>query len=170
MPPGEETLSARLRCLRPTRADEPDYAALLLEPDVQRWLRPPPLAPMGPADPGDLLTHDLAHWDDHGYGPWVLRDRRTGAFVGRGGMCWTTATGSFAVELPWAIVPARWGEGLATEAARAAVAQARALELEEVVSFTVPGNLPSRRVMEKAGLRLAGPLQHAGVEHVLYRL
>lgn len=163
-------LTDRLRCLRPVPADEAGYTAMLLDPAVQRWLRPPPLTPMRPRDPLDLLERDIDHWRGHGYGPWVLRDRETDDFVGRGGLCWTTATGTFAVELPWAIVPARWGEGLATEAARAAVARARELELDDVISFTVPANLPSRRVMEKAGLHLVGPLQHADVEHVLYRL
>ena len=170
MAPGQETLTARLRCLRPVPADEADYTAMLLDPEVQRWLRPPPLPRMRPRDPLDLLERDQEHWSTHGYGPWVLRDRHTDAFVGRGGLCWTTATGAFAVELPWAIVPARWNEGLATEAALAAVARSRELELDDVVSFTVPANAASRRVMEKAGLHLVGPLEHAGVEHVLYRL
>jgi RimJ/RimL family protein N-acetyltransferase len=51
------------------------------------------------------------------------------------------------------------------------------LGLEEVVSFTVPGNVPSRRVMEKIGMTRdpAGDFDHpsagAGSErHVLYRI
>jgi RimJ/RimL family protein N-acetyltransferase len=63
-------------------------------------------------------------------------DAVDGAFIGRGGLNWTTVADEFAVELPWALRPALWGAGLATEAARAAVAWAHDLEIEEVVSFT----------------------------------
>ena len=42
---------------------------------------------------------------------------------------------------------------MATEGARAAVEQAFGeLGLSEIVSFTVPGNVRSRRVMEKLGM------------------
>jgi RimJ/RimL family protein N-acetyltransferase len=154
---------------RPTSGDLAHYERLLLDPAVGAHLRPPPLQPFDDAAVADLLRADLAHWAAHGFGPWLLEDP-AGAFVGRGGLAWTTVGGEFAVELPWAIVPERWGEGLATEAARAAIAWARALGLEEVVSFTLPGNAASRRVMEHAGLRLDSEIEHAGLAHVLYRL
>ena len=74
------------------------------------------------------------------------------------------------MELAWALLPARWSAGFATKAARAAVAAARELTLPDVVAFTLPHNTASRRVMEKAGLRFAGEVEHAGLPHVLYRL
>ncbi len=75
-----------------------------------------------------------------------------------------------AVELPWALVPERWNEGLGTEAAVAAVETARRLGLSEVVALTLRTNTASRRVMDKAGLRLMEEIQHAGLPHLLYRL
>ena len=39
-----------------------------------------------------------------------------------------------------------------------------------VVSFTLPGNLASRRVMEKLGFRFERETTYAGLPHVLYRL
>jgi len=165
-----ETLTARLRCRRPTPGDAAAYRALLLDPAVQRWLRPPPLRPMRPEQAEEILARDVRHWAEHGYGPWLLRDRTTDALVGRAGLSWTTATGEFAVELAWALRPDRWGTGLATEAAQAAVARARALGIDEVVAFTLPANVASRRVMEKAGLRYERDFEHVGLPHVLYRL
>ena len=49
-----------------------------------------------------------------------------------------------------------WGKGFATEGARFILRGAfEEIRLEEVYSFTTPGNMRSRRVMEKLGLRRA---------------
>ena len=160
----------RLLARRPRAADAALYRELLLDERVRSWLRPPPLPPMTDEDPDELLADDIQHWADHGFGPWVLLDRDTGAFLGRGGLAWTIVGGRLRVQLPWAIVPSRWGEGLATEAALAAVDEARRMGLEEIVAFTLPDNTPSRRVMDKAGLKHIGEVEHAGLAHVLYGL
>ena len=44
------------------------------------------------------------------------------------------------------------------------------LDLEEVVAFTLPDNIASRRVMEKAGFAYDRDIQRAGLPHVLYRI
>ena len=43
------------------------------------------------------------------------------------------------------------------------------LGLLEIVAFTLPDNIASRRVMEKAGFRYERDIVHAGLPHVLYR-
>lgn len=83
-------------------------------------------------------------------------------------------------DIGWRLAPAYWGKGLAGEAARACLAYGfDELELDEIVSFTVPENLRSRAVMEKLGMREdtgggfahpALPLEHRLSRHVLYRL
>jgi RimJ/RimL family protein N-acetyltransferase len=163
-----ERETARLTCRRPRPEDEPAYRALLTAPEVNAWLRPPPLAPYDEGSSAQRLGDDLRHWDRHGFGPWMLVERATATSVGRGGLAWTTVVGEQVVEVAWAIQPARWGEGLATEAARAALEVAADLGLE-VVSFTQPGNAASRRVMERLGLRLDREIEHRGLPHVLYR-
>src|SRR5262249_22713818 len=84
------------------------------------------------------------------------------------------------VEIGWRLAAACWGQGFATEGARAALAFGfQTLALAEIVSFTVPANLRSRRVMEKLGMthhprddfdhpRL--PEGHWLSRHVLYRI
>jgi len=42
--------------------------------------------------------------------------------------------------------------------------------LTEVVSFTLPHNTASRRVMEKLGFDFEREFYHASLPHVLYRL
>lgn len=68
-----------------------------------------------------------------------------------------------AVEIGWRLARRHWGLGFASEAAwtclRCAFAQ---LHLDEVVSFTTEGNLPSQKVMQAIGMvqDLAGSFEH----------
>ena len=103
--------------------------ALLLDPDVSRWLRPSPEAPFTRSEADSWLTGDRRHWEERGFGPCLLCDRADDSFVGRGGLRWTEVAGERCVELTYALVSERWGQGLATEAARAAVSWAQRLDL-----------------------------------------
>jgi RimJ/RimL family protein N-acetyltransferase len=83
------------------------------------------------------------------------------------------------VEIGWRIAVSHWNQGFATEGARECIRYAfDELALAEVVAFTVPANLRSRRVMQKLGMshnpaddfdhpRL--PEDHPLRRHVLYR-
>jgi ribosomal-protein-alanine N-acetyltransferase len=83
------------------------------------------------------------------------------------------------VEIGWRLAAEFWNRGYATEAAREAMRFGfEELRLTEIVSLTVPANLPSRRVMEKIGMvrnpddDFDHPLVPEGNpmrQHVLYR-
>ena len=163
-------VTARIAGRRRAGRDVEHYRTLLLEPEISEWLQPAPLPPVDENDPPSLLRRDRLHWAEHGFGPWVMSERRSGEFLGRAGLEWTSLADERVLSVSWAIVPWRWGEGLATEAGQAAIETASELGLAEVVSFTLPQNVASRRVMEKIGLRRAGEARHAGLPHVVYRL
>jgi RimJ/RimL family protein N-acetyltransferase len=84
------------------------------------------------------------------------------------------------VEIGWRLAAEHWGRGYATEGARVALEYGfQTLGLGEIVSFTVPGNLRSRRVMERIGMvhnpaddfdHPALPEGHRLRRHVLYRI
>lgn len=155
----------------PRGSDEEGYRELLLSPQVNRWLRPPPAAPFIDPDPGLWLARDITHWRRHGFGPWVLADRESHSFIGRCGLSYVPAeNGRHALELSWAIVPSRWGEGLATEAALVAMDAAAGLGADEVLAFTLEANHASRRVIEKIGLAPAGEVKRAGLPHLAFAL
>lgn len=160
----------RLLLRVPANEDEQNYRSLLLDPQVNRWLRPAPLPVLCDPDPGLWLARDIAHWRHYGFGVWALYDRDSQQFVGRCGIAHTTLHEQQVVELAWALIPPRWGAGLASEAARAALSRARKLGIDEVVSFTIPTNLASRRVMEKIGLRYESEIERAAIVHLMYRL
>ena len=61
------------------------------------------------------------------------------------------------VELGYGVNPPMWGRGYATEAARALVSWARKLPwLRRIISACAADNLPSIRVLEKAGFTRTG--------------
>ncbi|HWC47853.1 MAG TPA: GNAT family N-acetyltransferase [Solirubrobacterales bacterium] len=168
MPAGERQ-TARLLARPPTADDRALYHAHFTRPEIESWLRPSPLPPFTAQVIDELVEGDQVHWQDHGFGPWVLIEKETGAFCGRGGLAWTTVEGIAEVELPWSIEPDFHGQGLATEAAIAACEHARDLELEQVVALILPANLPSQRVAEKAGFDQDAEIVHAGLPHLLFR-
>jgi [ribosomal protein S5]-alanine N-acetyltransferase len=162
-----ETSRLVLERLRDDHGEE--LFKLLLDPRVGRTLWP------GQGPPTELdalagLASKIEHWERYGFGLWLARDRATGEMVGRGGLQHTYVSYLAAVEAAWAILPERWGEGLGTELAGAAVeAGLGELRLPEIVAFTLPDNIASRRVMEKTGFRYDCEIVHAGLPHVLYR-
>jgi [ribosomal protein S5]-alanine N-acetyltransferase len=160
----------RLRCerLRPDHA--PELERLLLDPRVAGTLWPHRQPPT-PEDAESSLIARCTHWELFGFGLWLARDRETGQMVGRGGLQHTDVAGLREVEAGWAIVPERWGQGLATELAQAAVSVAfEDLRLPRLVAFTLPENIASRRVMEKVGFRYEREVEYVDLPHVLYRL
>ncbi|HEX7336647.1 MAG TPA: GNAT family N-acetyltransferase [Gemmatimonadales bacterium] len=116
------------------------------------------------------LERNLAHWAQHGFGLWVLRDRASGTPIGRAVLRHLQVGDDDEVEVGYGFMPDYWGRGLATEITLACLEIARdPLGLESVVAITLPSNVASQRVMEKAGLQYQRQITHEGVLHVLFR-
>jgi RimJ/RimL family protein N-acetyltransferase len=141
---------------------------------VRLWSDPEVMATMGGPKDEATVRADTAkwarHWNEHGYGLWVLFDAETGAPVGRGGLAVTEVDGRAETEVAYALFPQWWGRGLATEIALASVDAAGDAGLTEVVGMTLPTNVASQRVLERVGFVRAGQTTHGGTVHVLYRL
>ena len=100
-----------------------------------------------------------AQFEQHGFGPWVVDVDGVG-FVGFTGLLlprfhvdWMDDRAQPVVEVGWRLARSAWGHGYATEAARAAVAFGfDRVDLEEIVSLTLVGNLRSQAVMQRLGM------------------
>lgn len=117
------------------------------------------------------LAGTAEKWDRDGIGYWMFYEIATGEPVARGGLSRTTFDGRAEVEVGWTVAPQRWGEGFAAELGAGALAVAfRYLRLREVVAFTLPYNVASRRVIEKLHFvyEKTAPYKHYG-DHVLCR-
>ena len=170
-------LTPRLVLRQWRQADREPFAALNADAGVMRYFS----APLAREQSDQMVDRILAHWDTHYFGLFALERRDSGEFLGYTGLNIPRFESAFTpcVEIGWRIAAAHWNQGLATEAAQAALQYGfETLHLAEIVSFTVPANLPSRRVMEKIGMRedTAGAFEHPGLpefhplrRHVLYR-
>jgi [ribosomal protein S5]-alanine N-acetyltransferase len=116
------------------------------------------------------LERNLEHWVEYGFGIWILREPDSGALIGRAGLRHILVEQSDEVELAYALLPAWWGRGLGTTAARACVTIAREwVGLPSIVALVLPDNGRSRRVLAKAALLHERDVIHAGQPHLLYR-
>jgi RimJ/RimL family protein N-acetyltransferase len=123
-----------------------------------------------------------AHFEQRGYGLWAVEVVGGAAFIGFVGLAVPRFEAAFTpcVEIGWRLAAEHWGHGYATEGARAALVFGfEQIGLAEILSFTVPANARSRRVMEKIGMThderddFEHPLLAEGHRlrrHVLYRI
>ena len=170
MPASPRTQHLLLRAWRDE--DVAPFIEMSADPVVMEYL--PPAAE-------SWVAWARAHWDEHGFGQWVVEVPGEASFIGVVGLAVVGYEAHFtpAVEVAWRLVRAHWGRGYATEAARASLDYGFGeLGLNEIVALTVPANWRSRRVMERLGMSRsaqddfdhprvpAGPLRR----HVLYRL
>jgi RimJ/RimL family protein N-acetyltransferase len=134
-------------------------------------------------DESDMLVARIeAHFDRHGFGLWAVEIPDVAPFAGFIGLSIPGFDAPFTpcVEIGWRLAAEHWGRGYATEGALAVLAFGfETLKLDEIVSFTVPDNLRSRRVMERMGMvhdpaddfdHPVLPEGHRLRRHVLYRI
>jgi ribosomal-protein-alanine N-acetyltransferase len=172
----EQLLTPRLLLRRWVQADRPAFADLNADTRVMEHF--PSVLTRAESDAAaDRIEQ---HFERHGFGLWALEIPGVVPFAGFVGLAVPSFEAHFTpcVEIGWRLALEHWGFGYATEAAREVLDFAFAdLRLAEVVSFTVPNNQRSRRVMERIGMthnpaddfdhpHMRGPLRR----HVLYRI
>jgi RimJ/RimL family protein N-acetyltransferase len=104
----------------------------------------------------------------NGFSLWAVEVKETGEMIGVCGVVHIDGTGPD-VELVYEFQRSAWGQGFATEAARACLAAALGpLGLRRVVALAYPENAQSIRIMQKLGMRDAGTVDAYGHELVCY--
>jgi RimJ/RimL family protein N-acetyltransferase len=165
--------------LRPWRdADVEPWVALSADPRVMEHFP----RPYERAESEAGLVRIRARMDRDGYGWWPIEVKGGAAFAGVIVLQDIPFEAHFtpAIEVGWWLAHEHWGQGYATEGARAALDFAFGeLERSEVVAITTPVNVRSQRVMQRLGMTRdpADDFEHPGIEaghplrmHVLYRI
>ena len=177
--PSPRELRTRRTLLRDWRdSDLPAWVEMNADPEVRRWFSSISTADEALAEAGRVRSQIA----QRGWGMWALEIPGVLPFAGFVGLHVPTYEAPFmpAVELGWRLPRVAWGQGWASEAAAAAAAFAfEVLQLDALVACTVPGNAPSRRVMQRLGMshdpaddfdHPRVPSDHPFHRHVLYRL
>jgi RimJ/RimL family protein N-acetyltransferase len=112
-------------------------------------------SPLSTAESQAALTRIRHAIEAGGVGPWAVEIPNQAKFAGLVGLSSPTFEAAFTpcVEVVWRLFPDCWGRGIATEAARASLDFGfTTLELHEILAWTTPDNVASRKVMAKLGM------------------
>jgi ribosomal-protein-alanine N-acetyltransferase len=158
--------------LRPfTLDDAANHARIYAKPEVTRYLsRGPFLGEEAARRSRASLNLFIDHWKEHGFGVWAVIDRATGALIGQCGLKYLPDSPE--VEILYALDTPYWGQGVATEAAAAALRHGfESTRLERIVAVAMPEHRRSHRVMEKLGMTYEGMVEvYGGIRAVLYAI
>jgi RimJ/RimL family protein N-acetyltransferase len=163
--------------LRPWRdSDLAPFAEQNADPFVMRFL----LGPLSREESDAYVARARNDLIETGFCKWAVEAPGVAPFIGAVGLNRVRFEASFtpAVEVAWRLHRSYWGQGYATEAARAAIEDGfTRLGLTEIVALTTLSNVPSMRVMEKLGMTRTIEFDHPSVpegnplrRHILYRL
>jgi [ribosomal protein S5]-alanine N-acetyltransferase len=98
-----------------------------------------------------LIDHPIADYRKDGFGRGACILKSTGEQIGFAGLKYLEELGE--VDVAYRLLPAYWGQGLATEAAVASVHYGFVdLDLRGIIGLVMPKNIASMGVLEKAGL------------------
>jgi len=151
------TLETARLTLRPFReADATPLFELSQDPEVMRYVgdrRVPTLQESWRA-----IAGWLGHWALRGYGQWAIEERASGLLVGRAGIInpaeWPGPEVGYLLGRSW------WGQGYATEAARAAMEWGfREVGFDELISLIDPDNTASIAVATRLGETLRDEIE-----------
>ena len=125
-------------------------------PEVLRFVPDKPLLNVEQARQ-TLIDHPIADYRRYGFGRGACILKSTGEQIGFAGLKYLDELGE--VDVAYRLLPAHWGQGLATEVALASVRYGfAALGLKRIIGLVMPKNIASVRVLEKTGLRYSGTL------------
>jgi RimJ/RimL family protein N-acetyltransferase len=142
--------------LRRFRVDDADNLVNLdADPDVMRFVTGGVPTSRDEIE-NEVLPAFLGYYERYeGYGFWAVIEKATGEFLGWFHFRPRPDAVPGEVELGYRLRKSAWGKGYATEGARALIRKGfTELGVQRVVAEAMAVNIASRRVMEKAGLRL----------------
>jgi RimJ/RimL family protein N-acetyltransferase len=145
----------RLTLRRFTMADAGDLVSLDADPDVMRFVTGGIPTSREEIDT-EFLPAFLGYYQRYeGFGFWAAIEKATGEFLGWFHFRPREDGAPGEVELGYRLRKSAWGKGYATEGSRALIRKGfTKYGVQRVTAETMAVNQGSRRVMEKAGLKL----------------
>jgi RimJ/RimL family protein N-acetyltransferase len=162
------TLTTERLILRPFAEQDVDALhRVLSDRQVHRYF--PRTEPPSREQVEKIIARQLAHWEEHGCGWWAVVWREREELIGWCGLQFLPEFGE--TEVAYLLSRPYWGQGLATEAARAAARFGfQTLGLERLVAIAHVENAASQRVIEKLGMSFVEQLSLWGIECYRYSL
>ena len=140
----------RLR-LRELVSEDLEYLhAILSDPQTMKFYP----APYSSEGVQEWLTRNLGRYEDWGHALWAVELHETGEFVGQCGITYQSINDQLLPEIGYQFNRSQWGNGYATEAARACLVYGfEELGFGEIFIHTYVKNTPSQKVAERLGMK-----------------
>lgn len=165
---GMDILETSRVILRELRPDDVDALALVLSDAETMRFYPAPFDRTGVEG---WIFRNRARYQKDGHGLWAMILKSSGELIGDCGLTVQNIDGANEIEIGYHVRREHWGQGLATEAARACRALGFArLPVERIVSIIRPANLSSRRVAEKNGMTVWKEVMWHDLPHLVYAI
>lgn len=143
-----------------TPEDRPAFTALTYDPEVMKYVHDG--KPFTEEEVDATFARQARNLAEHGVCMGAMIEKESGRIVGVAGVQPLAQD----LEIGWWLAREVWGRGYATEAGGAAMAHVlETLARPRVVAIISPGNEPSRRVVERLGMRLDGRYTGAQLGH-----
>jgi len=150
-----------------TRHHLDDGIAIHCDPETNRF------NPFGPPTPErfEQALHDwISHWENYGFGYWAVSLKQAPEqVIGFGGIMDTAVGTQMGLNLYFRLSPKVWGQGIGSSIAEAGLQNAFIeRQRDAVLGLVRPKNLPSRKTLEKVGMRMVDTTNDVpGQEHSL---
>jgi [ribosomal protein S5]-alanine N-acetyltransferase len=150
-----------------TPDDAQSLALVLSDPDTMRFYP----APLDRAGVEMWISRNLQRYAEDGHGLCAMILKSSGDLIGDCGLTVQDVDGKNEIEIGYHVRRDLWGQGLATEAARACRDYGFArLPVERLISLIRPENFPSRQVAEKNGMSVWKEVVRKSLPHLVYRI
>jgi ribosomal-protein-alanine N-acetyltransferase len=154
--------------LREFAVDDVDALALVLsDPETMRFYP----APFDRAGVEEWIRRNQRRYSEDGHGLWAMVLKPTGEVIGDCGLTVQIVDGAKEIEIGYHVRRDLWGQGLATEAARACRDYGFVqFPVERIISLIRPENVSSRRVAEKNGMTAWKEVMWKDLRHFVYAI
>jgi RimJ/RimL family protein N-acetyltransferase len=162
-----EIETSRLRLRMFTHDDLDALSRITSDPEVMKYLGTS--GPRTKEKTQNTIDAILRHWNREGFGIFAVEHKADGRLIGWCGL--QTLEKTPEVEVAYLLAREYWNQGMATEAARAAIEYGfNQLKLDRIVAIARPENVGSYRVMEKVGMRYERDAHFYDVDVVYYAI
>lgn len=115
------------------------------------------------------IARNLRRYEQDGFGLWAIVLKSAGDIIGDCGITAQEVDGERLPEIGYHLRRDRWGQGYATEAARACRDYGfEQLKIDFLISLIRPENIPSRRVAARNGMTVWKETNRVGLKHLVY--
>jgi [ribosomal protein S5]-alanine N-acetyltransferase len=163
-----QILDTRRLILREFSPDDADaLSCVLSDPEAMRFYP----APLDRPGVEEWIARNRRRYAKDGHGLWAMVSKTNGELIGDCGLTVQEVDGTNEIEIGYHLRRDHWGQGLATEAARACRDYGFArLPVDHLISLIRPGNLPSRRVAERNGMTIWKQIIRKDLPHLVYSI